>query len=241
MQLTLSYILGKFLRIFPKHLTIGVLDMQATFFVPVNCHYIAHDLRELASNKREPRLYEWLNSLADNSVYFDIGTSYGQEAALASSFLDRQITVIGFDCNLLHSHFCSLNKALNQDSFRFIFAAVGAESGKRVKITTNSDTHIPHLHKKNVPYSYEVMTLALDDFVACDGLHPTHMKIDVDGAEASVLEGAKSLLTSPWLQEVFIEIDNENIEIIDTMKAYGFVVTWSVKKAQNQDVLFARH
>ena len=240
MQLILNHILGRLLRLFPKHRTMQLLDMQAAFFVPANCHYVVDDLRAIDAGRREPKLYQWLNSLNDNAVLFDIGTSFGQEAALASSFTDRGVTVIGFDCNLYHSHFCSLNKALNKDRFRFIFAAVGAESGQRVTITTNSDTHIPHLHKKNVPYSYEVMTLALDDFAAAEGLCPTHMKIDVDGAETGVLTGAQAILANPVLKQVFIEIDNENIGIIDQMKGFGFSIDWTVQRAQNRDVLFTR-
>ena len=240
MQLIVNHILGRLFRFFPKHRSIRMMDMKANFFVPVNCHYITEDLRAIESGKREPALYQWLNSLDDNAVLFDVGTSYGQEAALASSFSSRGVTVIGFDCNLYHSHFCSLNKALNENRFRFIFAAVGAATGKRVTITTNSDTHIAHLHKKNVPYSYEVMTLALDDFAETETLYPTHMKIDVDGAETEVLKGAASVLATPSLKQVFIEIDNENLDIIEQMTSYGFAVTWSVKKPFNHDVLFTR-
>ena len=63
------------------------------------------------------------------------------------------MTVVGFDCGLLHAHFCALNKRLNNDRFEFVFAAVGETSGMPVPITCNSDTHLPHLHRKNTPYS----------------------------------------------------------------------------------------
>ena len=59
--------------------------------------------------------------------------------------------------------------------------------------------------------------------------YPTHMKIDVDGAETEVLKGAASILANPSLKQVFIEIDNENLDIIDQMTSYGFEVKWSVK------------
>ena len=66
------------------------------------------------------------------------------------------------------------------------------------------------------------------------------MKIDVDGAEADVLAGARSLLEHPALREVFIEIDNENLHIIDQMKAYGFAIDWATDKPLNRDILFKR-
>ena len=79
-----------------------------------------------------------------------------KEVVLASTFVARNIRVIGFDCNLYHSHFCCLNRALNNNRFEFIFCAVSDKSGQLISIETNSDTHIPQLHKKNVPYSYNV-------------------------------------------------------------------------------------
>ena len=240
MQLMFNHLLGRMLRLLPKHRVMRLMDMTATFFVPPSCHYVVEDLRAINAGRREPELYQWLNSIDDNAVLFDIGTSYGQEAALASSFSSRGVKVIGFDCNLYHGHFCALNKALNEDRFRFVFAAVGAKSGDRITITTNSDTHIPHLHKKNLSYSYEVMTIALDDFAAAEGLYPTHMKIDVDGAETGVLDGARSLLEHPALKEVFIEIDNENLQIIEQMNAFGFDISWATQKPFNRDVLFIK-
>lgn len=183
-------------------------------------------------------LYEWLNNLDDGSILFDIGTSYGQESSLASSLTNKNVKVFGFDCSLYQSHFCALNKKLNNDRFKFIFAAVGARSGELINITANSDTHIPSLHKKNVTYEYEVMSLALDDFAKSNNVTPTHIKIDVDGAENEVLKGAINILQSQSIKEVFIEIDNDNLAIIDFMTSQGFKIRWQVSKDQNVDILF---
>ncbi|MBL6606234.1 MAG: FkbM family methyltransferase [Alphaproteobacteria bacterium] len=214
--------------------------MSATFFVPINNHYICDDLIDISNQKREPALYSWLNNLDKGSILFDIGTSYGQESSLASSLIEKNVTVFGFDCSLYQSHFCALNRRLNGNRFRFIFAAIGAKSGDLITIKANSDTHIPALHKKNVPYEYEVMSLALDDFAVSHNIQPTHLKIDVDGAEFGVLKGAKKILQSPALKEVFIEIDNENIAIIDFMASIGFKSEWQVEKEFNVDILFSK-
>ncbi len=40
------------------------------------------------------------------------------------------------------------------------------------------------------------MTLALDDFAKAENTCPTHIKIDVDGAEFDILRGAKSILSN---------------------------------------------
>ena len=239
-MLTLYHILGRIFRFFPKQKKIQLLDMQADFFVPVNCHYICEDLKKMDKGSREPFLYDWLNGLEPNAVLFDVGTNYGQEVTLVSSLLDKNLTVVGFDCNLYHSHFCCLNKALNKDRFEFVFAAIAERSGEQVTITTNSDTHIPHLHKKNVPYSYVVSTLALDDYANTQKRYPTHLKIDVDGAEIGVIKGAKQILSSDQIKEIFIEIDNQNSELVDMLKGYGFEIVWKYQKDRDCDMLFRK-
>ena len=240
MLTTIYHLLARVFRLLPKTTKIKCLDMEARFFVPINNHYICDDLTDIAQNRREPELYRWLNSLETGSVLFDIGTSYGQEAVLASSLIEKDIDVVGFDCGLCHSHFCALNNALNDGRFRFVFAAVSETSGDIIKLTSNSDTHIPKLHKKNVPYEYEVMTLALNDFSNANDIHPTHMKIDVDGAEMSVLKGASKILSSAKLREVFIEVDGRNAEVVQLMEQCGFTIKWEVQKEHNSDILFSR-
>lgn len=237
---TLYYHLARLFRLLPKTTNVSWLDMKAIFFVPINNHYVCDDLINISRQQREPALYQWLNDLDNGAVFFDVGTSYGQESVLASSLADRGIRVFGFDCSLYQSHFCALNRQINNNRFTFTFAAVDEISGKLITITSNSDTHIPALHKKNVPYSYEVMTISLDDFARLNDVMPTHIKIDIDGAEHNVLKGAKHILQSQSIQDVFIEIDHDNPAVIDVMTAYGFAIKWRNDKKHNSEILFTK-
>lgn len=89
-------------------------------------------------------------------------------------------------------------------------------------------------------YDYEVMTLALDDFAKSNNVIPTHIKIDVDGAENEVLIGATNILQSETIKEVFIEIDNNNSYILELMTSLGFDISWKIIKDQNVDILFSK-
>lgn len=240
MLIQIYHILGRIFRLFPKVTKIKKHAMEALFFVPINNHYICDDLSEIKNGKREPKLYQWLNALPENSVYFDVGTSYGQEVALASSFEKQNVKVVGFDCSLYLSHFCCLNKSLNRDRFDFVFAAVSDKSGQLINIKANSDTHIPPLHKKNVPYAYNVLTISLDDYSRDKDIVPSHIKIDVDGAEDRVIEGAKSLLSNKEVKEIFIEIDNKNLKLKQILVDYGFTIVWEDERAMNTEALFIR-
>jgi hypothetical protein len=84
------------------------------------------------------------------------------------------------------------------------------------------------------------MTLALDDFAKSNDVIPTHIKIDVDGAEHDVLNGATNILQSEKIRDVFIEIDNNNLTIIELMTSLGFEISWKIIKDQNTDILFSK-
>ena len=84
------------------------------------------------------------------------------------------------------------------------------------------------------------MSLALDDFAKSNNVIPTHIKIDVDGAEHDVLNGATNILQSEKIRDVFIEIDNNNLTIIELMTSLGFEISWKIIKDQNTDILFSK-
>jgi FkbM family methyltransferase len=237
---SVSHFIGRVSRLFPNVMYIRTKQVEAKFFVPFFSHYVAQDLTQMAAGKREPELYNWIGTLPSHAVFFDIGTNYGQESVWASSLKGRNITVVGFDCGLLGAHFCALNSVLNENRFSFVFAAVGAKSGDLIDISINSDTHIRGLHKKNVPYSYQVPSISLDDFISQRKLEPTHLKIDVDGAEVGVLDGAQKLLENDILREIFIEIERENLHLVHILEAHGFVIKWHQEKPQNIEYILIR-
>ena len=238
-----GHILGRLTRLLPNVTRITNKTMQADYYLPSYNHHIGKDLGKLGRGVREPRLYEWIEAMQDGSVFFDVGTHYGQECVWASCQRDKKIRVTGFDCGLLQSHFCALNRALNKarkNPFTFVFAAVGATSGKMIPITANSDTHIAKLHDKNTPYVYQVPSITLDDYAAQQGDVPTHLKIDVDGAEADVISGAHEMLSGDKLREIFIEIDHANKAVATAIQTYGFRIAWESHKDANSEYIFVR-
>ena len=75
----LYHLFARSFRALPKTTKVYYGNLSATFFVPIYNHYICGDLADMKSGRREPYLYEWLNEIKEGSVYFDVGTSYGQE------------------------------------------------------------------------------------------------------------------------------------------------------------------
>ena len=102
-------------------------------------------------------------------------------------------------------------------------------------------THISPGYTKNVLDSYKVPCISLDGFAADNDLSPTHLKIDVDGAEtAAGIAGAETLLSGDVLREIFIEIDHVNCDLVKRIIDYGFAIDWQNDKLQNSEYIFIR-
>ena len=229
------HLIGRLMRLLPNVTRVHTRHISANFHVPSLTIMLVRTLKQ-RQGQREPNLYRWIEGIAHGSVLFDIGTNYGQESIWASCQHGKTIRTIGFDCGLLASHFCALNRELNGGTFDFVFAVVGNNPGEMVTITANSDTHISWLHKKNVPYSYKVPCISLDGFTAANDLSPTHLKIDVDGAETAVIAGAKGLLSGNVLREIFIEIDHVNCDLVKRITDYGFAIAWQIDKPKTANI-----
>ena len=81
----------------------------------------------------------------------------------------------------------------------------------------------------DIKFCQGAIGLAIDDFMAQFAPpRPTHIKIDVDGIEAAILQGGKRTLSEPSTLSMIVEIEGElgsprNEEILNIMAALGFI------------------
>ena len=62
----------------------------------------------------------------------------------------------------------------------------------------------------------------------------------MDGAEFNVIKGAENILKRSELKEIFIEINNDNLEIIEYLKRYGFEIVWKNSHKNVQEIIFKK-
>jgi len=142
-----------------------------------------------------------LHFLRPNDLFLDVGANVGSYTLLASGVCraktisfepDPQTMALlrrNIDLNRLHEYV-----VLEQ-------AAVGAEEGE-VEFTIGRDT-VNHVTTGNEGRTQRVLMRTLDSIVGLTP--PTMIKVDVEGYEADVFRGARSVLNSPSLQAVITE------------------------------------
>ncbi|GGE44439.1 FkbM family methyltransferase [Pedobacter psychrotolerans] len=151
-----------------------------------------------------------LHFLKQGDVFFDVGANVGSYTLLASF---RKAKTIAFEPIPETFEILTKNIQLNslQSDVTLINKAVSSRHGV-LNFTNNQDT-TNHVVRHSDEQTTEVEMILLDDFFAED--KPILMKIDVEGFETEVLNGAKGYLADTSLKAIIIELNGSG-------NRYGF-------------------
>jgi len=164
--------------------------MRGMFWAPASGGKLLRVL--LGSYEREQTaLFRQL--LAPGDIVGDIGANVGYYTLLAARLLGGRGRIVAFEPEPRNAAFLRRHAAVNRAARKLAQveqAAVGAANGTaRFSAGTGSGTG--HLADGG---ELEVRMVKLDDYLAAEKLAPTHLKIDVEGAECDVLCGAMETL-----------------------------------------------
>jgi FkbM family methyltransferase len=186
---------------------------------------------------KEPETVAWIRDFVrDGESLVDVGANVGVYA-LYAAMVHRSSTVYAFEPYLPNFHRLCENVRLNGldnvvplpialsdgcaiESFFAPDDRIGGSGGQigrpvdeRGAVFEPADRH-------------PVLTHTLDACVSLFGLPvPHHVKIDVDGAEARVLDGMRETLSHPTLRSLLVEINTETTPeeaVRDRLAALGF-------------------
>ena len=194
---------------------------------------------------KEPLTPVWIETFKPDEVYVDVGANVGMYAIYAGVVGAR---VFAFEPEALN--YAELNKNI------FVNDLHGRVTAYNIAISDQVDVSILHLSAFSFAGSHHdfgenrwesdrviggrhlerdkrpqqgCVSFPLDELVARQAIPvPNHIKIDVDGFEYKVINGAAKTLERPELKTLLLEVDfaiPESIELVHRLKGQGWKVS----------------
>ncbi|MDH5716435.1 MAG: FkbM family methyltransferase [Spirochaetia bacterium] len=191
--------------------------------------------------------------LKSGDIFFDIGANAGFFSLIAGKIAGKSGRVYSFEP--LPMNFSAIQeqfKLNNLNQCKPFNLALGNKNGnslfilpKTLKGKPNTFTaRLAHINTSNEETNekIEVQTVTLDSFIKKQKTVPHIIKIDIEGAEVEMLEGAKNLLSSQNAPKLIIETHSHDIakkveKILRKAKYQFFDIKGNIKS----DCLFDRH
>jgi FkbM family methyltransferase len=198
----------------------GKMDYaRADIFLHVDS-IIEHETR-LHSCQKEPDTVQWIeDTMKPGDVFYDVGANVGAYSLVAAKCFAGEVKVYAFEPAFLNFSQLCRNLSLNncQDT---VFPLTVALSDQTTIGAFNYHDLVPggslHTFGEAVDYTGQTFTpvfkqtmlsYRLDDLIDQFKIpKPTHIKIDVDGIEKAVLEGAINTLSDSSLRTVIVELE----------------------------------
>lgn len=164
---------------------------------------------------KEPATIAWIDSMPSRSVFFDIGANIGIYSLYAAS---KGADVVAVEP--IPASFAAMCESivLNELEVQItpVCAALGDKSG-----TARLGRNIAGSASANAAGLWSAV-MTLDGLIEILGFAPTHIKIDTDGFDLSVLRGGVNALQQA--QSVIVEVDlrKEPETIRAFMKSSGY-------------------
>lgn len=188
----------------------------------------------LTACRKEPETVRWLEStFGPGNVLYDVGANVGAYSFVADAVAAQRGAVYAFEPGSATFAALAANIQLNGASARIVPLQLAL--GARTELTTlhysslraGAASHRIGGDAASAPELRQTIpSFRLDDLVRLLGLQPaTHLKIDVDGGELGVLEGAEQALASGSIQHVLIEVDEPDgagRAVLERLARHGF-------------------
>ena len=171
-------------------------------------------------NEKEPETLDWMDRrLRDGDVLFDVGANVGVYALYAARRHPR-LRVVAFEPECGNLHLLRDNLMDNQLHHRVEVYGIALSDRSGVSrlhlqdLLPGSALHTESVEPiertlagRPVIWREGIATVTLDAFCEQTGLRPDALKLDVDGSEPRILEGARKTLGS--LRSVILEMPED--------------------------------
>ena len=187
---------------------------------------------------KEPEMAQWISGFDPGGVFVDVGANVGGYTVWAA--MHRDMRVFAFEPEAQNFAVLNKNLQLNDLGGRVRAFPAALSDGFRLSVLNLGDTRIggsrnsfgdavdENLESRPALFEQGSISVSLDGVVA-DGVLPVpnHIKIDVDGFEHKVIDGATTVLGHADVTSVMVELNMAlapHREIMETMRALGFTL-----------------
>lgn len=250
----LEKIAHKYISHYPIFLIEDVLSRKTNVLVDGKICFTVHDFgsktrwRAESIESKEPETLEWINSFTEGSILLDVGSNLGifslyaasrgiksialepQALNFASLYLNRIEN--GFEELIEIFPICASNQfSLSQLNMReaSIWGGSGSSFSRKIAENGRDLGDIFSVEQGSVG-------IQIDNAVKYFSEFPTHIKIDVDGNELLVLEGARQMLSDQRLISVLVELCQDHPEYsssISLLESLGFELSFKKPADKN--------
>ena len=198
---------------------------------------------------KEPEMIEWIDSMKENEIFWDIGSNVGLYSIYAGL---KGMNVFAFEPSALNTFLISKNIELNnlKDNVSLFPIAVSDKNEFGYLNMTSTDLggalnefnsgDIESVHAGNevrdVVFKQGMFSYSIDELISkYDFAIPNYIKIDVDSIEDKIIYGGDKTLSNSQLKGIFIELDESEertVKVIDYLKERGL----SLKEKRHADM-----
>ena len=189
---------------------------------------------------KEPDTIEWIDSFQERSVFWDIGANIGVYSLYAA--LKPDMEVLAFEPSAFNYHVLNRNIEINRMDDKILSFCVAFNDMTLIDHLYMVDTHVGgalssfaesinwHGEKFFAKYKQGMIGFSIDDLIEQFlPSFPNYIKIDVDGIEGKIIDGAKKTISDDRLRSLLVELDATREEycqnIIERLEGGGMKLT----------------
>ncbi len=196
---------------------------------------------------KEPSTLRWIETFKPDDLFIDIGANIGLYSLYAA--FSRGVEVIAFEPESLNYALLNKNIFINridQKIKAYSLALSNEIAFNSIHISLFMEGAGCHNFKEKLDFKQEIFhpefsqgsfSVTLDYLIEKKFIPlPQHIKIDVDGIEHKIIEGARETLKNPALQSLLIELNtnlSSHLQIIQLMQENGY--TYSQKQVDQEE------
>ena len=198
---------------------------------------------------KEPETLNWIDNFGGEGPFYDIGANIGIYSLYHAKLYDTPVYAFepsyfnlvnlakNINLNNLTDRIIIISNPLFESNVMANFNMESIEEG--AAHSTFNEEYNYQGNPLNVKFKYKTLGVSLDHLLKYNLITPPSLiKIDVDGIEHLILNGAKSVLKNIRLKSILVEVHSKfeelELSVSKVLKENNFVFDKALSSAENQ-------